>query len=92
MIRYRPCVECPTLTTGSRCPAHQRPGTTARGYGTDHQHQRQALAETLPAPCYYCGQTLTPTDRWVAAHIIDGDPTSPRVPACPACNEHAKRR
>lgn len=47
---------------------------------------------TLPAPCWYCGRLVFASERWVAAHVVDGDPSSPRVVAHPACNERAKAR
>lgn len=90
----RHCLDCGRLTPNTRCPTHQRQrdNSTTRGYGTHHQQQRAILADTLPTPCYYCGHIIPPTARWVAAHIIDGNPTSPRVVAHPDCNERAKRR
>lgn len=89
----RPCIVCGQPGNGSRCPRHQRPGTTARGYGTEHQAARADLARTLPAPCGYgCGTTLTPDGPWVAAHVIDGDPTAGWIASCRSCNERAKVR
>ncbi len=92
----RPCLACGTPTTGTRCPTCPSPGRNpqhrAANYGTAHRTARAALAATLPAPCWYgCGTILHPDDNWVAAHLTDGDPTSPRVPACRSCNERAKR-
>lgn len=97
MTRYRTCsvAGCGQLTTGTRCAEHERArnNSTARGYGADHQRQRAELERTLPALCWYgCGTLLLATDPWVAAHVVDGDPTSPRVVSCRSCNERAKRR
>lgn len=101
MPRYRTCSVlvngrlCGRPTTGTRCTEHERArnNSTARGYGADHQRQRAELERTLPAYCWYgCGRILTATDPWVAAHVIDGDPTSPRVVSCRSCNEQAKVR
>jgi hypothetical protein len=103
---YRPCIEqgCPRLTTGTRCDEHRKAkdrarGTRqARGYGADHQHARAELATLLPARCGggvgapYCGRWITPDDRWVAAHRVDGAPEYGYVHAHPECNERAKRR
>lgn len=78
--------------TGRRgfCARHIR-STAERGYGRAHQSARDALARTLPAPCAYgCGVILRPGDRWVAAHVIDGDATAGRVAACLTCNQRAK--
>lgn len=97
----RPCIEpgCDEFTTSTRCASHARErwrargSTTARGYGSDHQRARDELRRTLPAFCGYgCGAWLEPSDRWVAAHVVDGDPTAGYLVACPSCNERAKRR
>lgn len=95
MTRYRTCIDCGAICTGTRCPEHQRARNdrTSRGYGADHQRQRAELERTLPAYCWYgCGRLLLATDPWVAAHVVDGDPTSPRVVSCRTCNERAKVR
>ena len=95
MATLRLCLGgCGTLTSNGRCgkPQCRRPSAHARGYDADHEHQRTELELTLPAYCWYgCGRILTAADRWVAAHVIDGDPDSPRVVACRSCNERAKR-
>ena len=97
----RPCLDCGTPTTTSRCTGctrqqennRQRPSAHARGYDTQHRAARAALALTLPALCGYgCGTTLHPGHPWVAAHLVDGDPTAGWIASCPACNERAKRR
>lgn len=92
----RPCLTCGRPTTGTRCPAcgtspGRDPQRRAANYGHHHRTERARLARTLPAPCWYaCGTILEPASDWVAAHVIDGDPTSPRVVACRTCNERAK--
>lgn len=94
----RPCLDCGQLTrSGSRCPAHARArdrargSSGARGYGPDHQAARRALEQTLPAPCGYgCGQVLEPGSSWVAAHLVDGDPSAGWIASCRSCNELAK--
>ena len=102
-MALRPCLECGTPTNQTRCPTHTtthraqqnqgRPTSTTRGYGTQHQQARKQLATTLPTHCWYgCGTILTPNSNWVAAHITDGDPNSPRVVSCRTCNERAKQR
>lgn len=95
----RPCLDCGTPTAGTRCPMHTqardraRGSAHARGYDRAHQAARAQLELTLPAPCAYgCGTTLHPDSDWVAAHIIDGDPTAGWVASCRSCNERAKRR
>lgn len=94
----RPCLACGTPTTGTRCPTcgtspGRDPQRRAANYGTAHQAERTRLATTLPTHCWYgCGTLLHPGDRWVAAHVHDGDPQSPRVVSCRSCNERAKDR
>lgn len=89
----RPCIICGLPSSGTRCPRHIRTNnSTARGYGSDHQRARLRLANALPAPCWYCHTVIEVGERFVAAHIVDGDPTSERVHAHPACNERAKIR
>lgn len=75
------------------CLVHAR-SETQRGYGMAHaQHRaRASLALTLPAPCFYCRHLVAPADDWVAAHLVDRDPTSSRVVAHRTCNERAKVR
>ena len=98
MPRYRTCIDRGAVCTGTRCPEHARArnNSTARGYGAEHQRQRAELKATLPGPCQaaiVCGGVqLKPDGDWVAAHLIDGDPESPRIAACRRCNEAMKRR
>lgn len=101
MARLRPCLgypghRCGVLTRGGRCPECSRiakPGSTERGYDADHQRQRAALKASLPAYCWAgCGRWLEREGDWVAAHVVDGDPSSPRVATCRSCNERMKRR
>ncbi len=94
----RPCLDCGVLTTGSRCPQHraqqerQRGTTTQRGYGSQHQTERQRLEATLPQPCGYCGVLIIAGDRWDAAHVEDGRPELGLMVAHPQCNQRAKGR
>ena len=94
MARYRTCIDCGATCTGTRCPHHQRArnNSTARGYGADHQRQRNELEHTLPAYCWAgCGKWLEPDGNWVAAHVVDGRHDLPRVATCRSCNEAMKR-
>ncbi len=92
----RPCLACGKPTAGSRCPTcptspGRNPQRRAANYGHAHRKARAELADTLPAYCWYgCGLRIYPGMTWVAAHINDGDPDSPRVVACTSCNERAK--
>src|SRR5829696_1134764 len=62
LMPRRRCLDCPRLTTRSRCPAHERRTTTQRGYGWQHQQARvQAIANYQPSdPCPRCGLPLGP--------------------------------
>lgn len=87
----RPCLVCGTPTPGARCPAHARPTSReTRGYGTAHREARRRLGESMPAPCGYgCGTILTAA-TFVAAHVIDGDPSAGWIASCRSCNERMK--
>ena len=93
----RPCLEpgCPHLTPRTRCSEHERArgkrrgSTTQRGYGGEHQKARAALAGKYLV-CGYCGVGIA--GSWVAAHVVDGDPTQGWMAAHPMCNERAKKR
>lgn len=93
--RHDPAVP---LRRGERClPCERdrdarRGGRIERGYGAEHQRMRRQLALMLPAPCLYCRGMVSDTDRWVAAHLTDGDHASPRAIAHAICNERAKVR
>lgn len=88
----RPCLTCGRISNGRRCPEHTITSSTARGYDAAHRAARLHLEQTLPAPCGYgCGTILEPAGPWVAAHVIDGDPTAGWIAACRSCNELAKR-
>jgi len=92
MKAMRPCLDCGRLSYRTRCPAHPLIKTAQRGYGGDHQRARAGLQTMLPAPCAYgCGAWLTPSGDWVAAHVVDGDPSAGWVASCRSCNERAKR-
>lgn len=74
-----------------RCDVH-RQTTGQRGYGRSHQLARDGLRATLPAPCGYCGVVIRPWEAWVAAHVVDGDPSAGWVVSHGPCNERAKGR
>jgi len=91
------CTRChrgyrPYRGSRGRCRACRQTNTQA-GWGWQHQQARASLALSLPAWCGYgCGTWLTSASPWVAAHVIDGDPTAGYVVACRSCNERAKTR
>ena len=85
-----------TTRTDRRCgrPDCARPdSSTHTGNYAEHRAWRERLKATLPAYCWAgCGRWLEPDGDWVAAHVVDGDPDSPRVATCRSCNEGMKRR
>ncbi|MHA6509516.1 hypothetical protein [Tessaracoccus sp. Y1736] len=71
----RPCIQpgCPQLVrSGSRCPDHARPGTTARGYGSSWQALSLQAREIQPW-CTDCGaeDDLTVDHLHWPAHSLD---------------------
>jgi hypothetical protein len=91
--RLTPRTRCPECDAEFRAAREsRRPNRIERGYGATHYQARALLAETLPAPCAYCGATLTADRPWVAAHVVDGDPSAGWTVSCPGCNQAAKRR
>src|SRR6185369_12221439 len=93
-VAGRVCSEpgCPEFAEDrGRCRLHRRT-TGQRGYGAEHQDARRSLEATLPRFCAYgCGTWLTAASSWVAAHVVDGDPSAGWAVACGPCNERAKR-
>lgn len=91
----KPCIVCgrPGTTTG-RCPAHQaKAGTTARGYGTDHQRERRRqLAAAIGQPCCLCGEPMLAGQALALDHTPDR--TAYRGMAHATCNSRdgARRR
>jgi hypothetical protein len=86
------------LESGTPCRACERrreasrPSRQERGYGADHYRARRALAAALPQPCAYCHVEITSAERWVAAHVRDGDSSSPRMVAHLSCNARYRGR
>ena len=44
---------------------------TPRGSTSAWRRLRALHQATLPLPCWRCGQTINPTDRWQLGHLID---------------------
>jgi hypothetical protein len=64
----------------------------AIGIEDAYQRARTQLELTLPAPCWYgCGRMLTPDGDWVAAHVIDANPTAGWVASCRWCDGDSVR-
>ncbi len=85
-----PCLACGTPSTGPRCAAHARPGSTARGYSSTWQRISAATIAAQPW-CARCGATTDLTTDHIVAKARGGlnDPANLQV-LCRRCNS-AKR-
>lgn len=69
-MALKPCIACGTLSTGSRCPAHARHGST--------RSWRKIRAQILALDAYtcrMCGGTATEVDHIM--RVIDGGTDHP---------------
>ena len=94
----RPCLNCGTLTTQTRCdtcttihnrarnnkpkPAHRR--------GNYKQRAKQIVQQATH--CWLCGQGKRDNDPFTADHVIAGDLYSPLLPAHRTCNSRRGNR
>lgn len=89
----RPCIDCGTLASGSRCApcqtALEQRISAARGprphYAGNYAKRAKAVRES-GEPCYLCGEHGTVDDPIQADHLVEGDPGSPLLPAHRSCN------
>ena len=80
---------CPRLVFGGKagyCGEHQRPSSSKRGYGREHQAERRRIKTKIEAGsivrCWNCGTILD-----ASFHLDhDDDRTGYRGPACARCN------
>lgn len=100
-----PCAEagCPTPVPHgtSRCPTHTRDrdrargSRQARGYNSDHDRTRRALAPLVAtgrATCWRCGLPIHPGEPWDLGHD-DHDRSITRGPEhASTCNRSAAGR
>lgn len=74
----RECIDCGTLTAGSRCPEctrakdRARGTTTQRGLGWEHQQAARALLADATV-CAICHLPPTADDPLTAGHLIPRD-------------------
>lgn len=78
-MTVKPCLDCGTLTAGSRCPActaankrrveAQRDSSAERGYGWAWSAISRKVIAAQPW-CSICGHTGSPTNPLTADHII----------------------
>lgn len=67
--------------------------TTARGYGTPHQRERERwkpLVDSGNASCARCGKAIAPGQPWDLGHTDDR--TAYTGPECVPCNRSAGGR
>ncbi len=98
----RPCTVCGKHTSGSRCPAHQRATTAARGYGASHQRERADWDLVVRAGGVICrrasfGLCVAPVpeiaadEDWQLGHP-DAQCSAPKAPEHVVCNSGAPHR
>lgn len=91
---YRPCIEpgCPTLTSKTRCAAHERERQQVRGHrGMDAEYRRHRLIVLAASDiCWRCHKPgATTADHVIPrAHGGSNDLSNLR-PACARCNYSA---
>lgn len=102
-MALKPCIECGTISQQPRCPDHRRAGTTARGYGTEHQQERAAWLPLVEAGDVVCRRAaaglcveaaphlLLPGQPWHLGHPDAACP-APKAPEHVRCNSGAPRR
>lgn len=86
-MALKPCLDCGTLSQGSRCPDHARARdrirVARRGRIYKGDWQARARQQVSDEPwCAWCGAS---TDL-VADHVVAGDPASPTQTLCRSCN------
>lgn len=102
MPTLKACVVCDDLSDQARCPAHRRGSTAERGYGHEHQVERErwkpivatGAVECRRAPYGLCvarDPLISPDEDWHLGHPDDACP-APRAPEHGACNAGAPRR
>ena len=93
----RPCLNCGTLTTQTRCPTcttiHNRTRNKpkpAHRRGNYKQRAKQIVKQATH--CWLCGEGARINDPFTADHVIAGDIHSPLLPAHRTCNSRRGNR
>ena len=80
-LRVCPVVGCPTLVRSGKCDEH-RQSTAQRGYGLEHQREREQWAPIVAqgkTPCRRCREVIKPDEPWDLGHP-DADCDYPKAP------------
>lgn len=92
----RPCLDCGTPATGSRCPEHTRQaqrqrdirrGTAhARGYNAEYRHNRRIVLEESNYACRWCGRYANTVDHVIPLSRGGSNDVGNLVASCAYCN------
>lgn len=98
-LRVCPVPGCPELTTSGRCTNCQRQfdkdrgSRQQRGYGRDHERERERWEQRIlngVVSCARCDTPIRPGDRWDLDHTEDR--TGYLGASCMTCNRAAGGR
>lgn len=77
-MAMRVCIDCPKLTTKTRCPDCERAKDRARGsaaergYGREHRALRAELApQAIGKTCHFCGEPMLAGQALALDHTED---------------------
>lgn len=91
----KPCLDCGSPTSGTRCTEHERArdasrGTASqRGYDAKYEQQKRAPEYVNATHCIECGQPFTADNPKTGGHSValrHGGKGSEVVPQCRRCN------
>lgn len=91
----RVCIDCPKLTTKTRCPDCERAkdrarGTASeRGYDADFERAKRQPEYVNATHCAECGEPFTATNPKTGGHSVplrEGGKGSKILPHCRRCN------
>lgn len=101
MAFNKPCLDCGTLSRGTRCPEHQARVNAIKNARRDSDPARKQKKKQLynnayrkqaawiratATQCHICRGGTRADDPFEADHLIAGDPNSPLLPAHRSCN------
>lgn len=88
MTHPRPCIDCGTLSTATRCVICQREKEARRPrshYAGSYASRAKKVREGASV-CWVCGEGARDGDPWQADHVYPGVADSPLLPAHRSCN------